>query len=119
MGPSEEYNLKYVITIKDEIVFYIWLSPCDKGDRDTATTNNGKRINRFGGRKRLVTDQSSYLGAYLMSCLASDLHIKHHFMTAYFPWLSDTADSVRKKDYVYHAQNCQNRGCRSKNGHQL
>lgn len=54
-------------------------------------------ISCFGEMDWLVTDQGSHFKAALMKRLTSEIHIRHHFSTAYFQWSNGAVERMYKE----------------------
>lgn len=97
MGPSNIEGLTYVLLIKDDLSSYTWLHPCANADSEAATNAIAKWISCFGCMPWLVTDQGSHFTASLMTNLTREMHIRHHFTTAYCPWANGTIERLCKE----------------------
>lgn len=87
-------SLKNVLKNKDDISSYTRLYPSDNMDSDIATAAKGQWITCSGEMNWLVTELDSHSKSWLVGNLISQMHIKHHFTTAYCPWSNGMVEHV-------------------------
>lgn len=97
MGPPEGSNIKYFLSIKDNLSSYTWLYLCDSADGDAGTSVLGKLMACFGSMRWLVTDQSSHFIASLMTSLTKDARLSHHFIAPYCLCTNRTVERLCKE----------------------
>lgn len=97
MGSSTERDLQYVLVMRDDLSSFVWLWPTPSATGEAAADALSTWIATFGSIQWLVTDQGPHFTSSLISNLTRDLHVSHHFTTAYSPWANGSVERICKE----------------------
>lgn len=84
----------YILILRDDLSPFAWLWPFATATSDLAAEAVSTRIATFGMMDWQVSDQGSHFKSELMTAVAEELNVRHHFTTAYSPWANGSVERV-------------------------
>lgn len=84
----------YVLITKDDFLGYIWLLPCTEATAQVTAESLIAWFAAFGTALIWVTDQGSHCKNAVIHRLQEEIHMLHHFKSAYTPWSNGTEQVV-------------------------
>lgn len=75
-------GVKYILVLKDDQLFYLWLVPGICAKADTAATETSKWVRKFTIMTMWVSDRGLHLKNNVMKTLAEEHRIEHNFTAA-------------------------------------
>ena len=90
-------DLKYVLVLRDDLSGYVWLVPAQWADSETTAKEISRWIRTFTSMRVWISDQGSHFKNELMSILAKEYSVHHHFVTAYTPWANGTVERCMRE----------------------
>lgn len=93
MGPGTN-SMHYTLIIRDDLSSYVWLWATTSCTSEAAAEALSSWLSAFGSPEWLVSDQGSHFKNRLIAELTQEMHIRHHFTTAYSPWANGSVERV-------------------------
>lgn len=90
-------DLAYVLIIKDDSSFFVWVEPYKPPDAASAVDLLLRWFASFGVARTWVSDRGSRFKKEVMAGLMKALHAHHHFTTPASPQSNGTVETVCKE----------------------
>lgn len=94
-GPRSSSHL-YIFVLKDDLSFYVWLTPCNAAVSETSSTELSRWLRTFPIMHDWVSDHGLNFKNRFMEPLASEHRTIHDFEVAYSPWVNDTVENANR-----------------------
>ena len=85
---------KYALVLREDFSGFVWLFPFESATSEAAAEALASWIATFGCPDWIITDQGAHFRNRLLKDLTVELHVQHHFTTAYCPWSNGTVERV-------------------------